>query len=360
MTELPVRRDLTQAVLAVLFIGILLGGSLWIMRPFIPALIWAATIVITTWPLMLSVQRRCRNRRGFAVAIMTVALLLILVLPLWLAIQTVVENAGTISDWAKTLQTAELATAPSWVARLPWVGPRAAAKWAQVAADREEMLSHVTPYIGIGLRWLVAQAGGVGSLFVHFLLTILLSALLYARGERVAFGVRSFATRLAGPNGEHTAVLAAQAIRAVALGVMVTALVQSLFAGVGLVIAGIPRAFLLTALAFAMSVVQLGVVPVMLVTTIWVYSTGDSNWGTFLLIWTIIAGTLDNFLRPYLIKRGANLPLWLIFAGVIGGLFAFGAIGLFVGPVILAVSYVLLISWVTGTQAQDALKIAGK
>ena len=142
--------------------------------------------------------------------------------------------------------------------------------------------------------------------------------------------------------------LAGQAIRGVALGIVVTALVQTVLAGIGMWIAGIPFAGLLTAAVLLLCIAQIGPVIVLLPATIWLFYTDQTGWGTALLVWTVVVGSLDNILRPILIRRGANLPLLLIFAGVIGGLIAFGIVGLFVGPVMLAVAYTLLSEWMGG------------
>jgi predicted PurR-regulated permease PerM len=141
-------------------------------------------------------------------------------------------------------------------------------------------------------------------------------------------------------------VLSGQAIRGVALGVVVTALVQAVVGGIGLAIAHVPFAAVLTAVMFLLAVAQIGAVPVLVVPIFWLYWSGSPGWGTFLVVVAVIAGTLDNVLRPFLIKKGADLPLLLIFIGVIGGLIAFGLIGIFVGPLVLAVTYTLLNAWV--------------
>jgi predicted PurR-regulated permease PerM len=158
--------------------------------------------------------------------------------------------------------------------------------------------------------------------------------------------VRDFANRLAGERGVGAVKLAGQAIRAVALGVVVTAVVQTLLAGIGLAAAGVPFAGLLSAVMLLLAVAQIGVVPVMLCAIGWLYWKDHAGIAAALLVWTVLVGTVDNVLRPLLIRQGANLPLLLIFAGVIGGLLAFGLVGLFVGPVILAVSYTLLLAWI--------------
>ena len=133
------------------------------------------------------------------------------------------------------------------------------------------------------------------------------------------------------------------------MGIVVTALVQAAVTWVGFLIAGIPYAILLTAIIFVLSVVQIGALPVLAPTVIWLYWSGDAAWGTFMLVWSVFVMGIDNFLRPCLIRKGANLPLLLIFAGVIGGLISFGIIGLFLGPVILAVTYTLTNAWIEET-----------
>jgi len=345
------QRDLTRTALAVLFIAILIGFSFWVLRPFLGAIVWATMIVVATWPLMVAAQARLWGKRALAVTVMTLALLLVLVVPLSLAIGTIVSNADKIADWAKSLATFKVPPPPEWVGRLPVVGGKALLAWKQVAAAGiEELAAKAAPYAGSVTKWFVAEVGSFGMVFVQFLLTIVIAAVIYANGEGAAAGVRRFGRRLAGPRGEDSVRLAGQAIRGVALGVVVTALAQSVAGGIGLAVAGVPFAAILTAVMFMLAIAQLGPVLVLGPAVIWVYWSGNAGWGTFLLIWTVAVGTMDNFLRPFLIKKGADLPLLLIFAGVIGGLMAFGLIGIFVGPVVLAVAYTLLEAWVSEEQ----------
>jgi predicted PurR-regulated permease PerM len=190
--------------------------------------------------------------------------------------------------------------------------------------------------------------------FLQFVLTVVISALMYAGGEPAALAVHRFGQRLAGAQGENAVTLAGQAIRGVALGVGVTAVVQAGLGSIGLAIAGVPFAGPLCAVMLLLCIAQLGPGLVLFPAVAWVYWSGESGWGTFLLAWSMVVVALDNFLRPALIKRGADLPLLLIFAGVIGGLLAFGLVGIFVGPVVLAVAYTLLESWVGDGTAHGA------
>jgi predicted PurR-regulated permease PerM len=186
---------------------------------------------------------------------------------------------------------------------------------------------------------------GVGVLLAQFLLTIALAAVMYANGERAAEALLRFGRRLAGEPGDRVVRLAAQAIRGVALGVVVTAFVQATLGGIGMAAAGVPFAALLTAGAFVLCIAQVGPMPVLAPAVAWLYWHGAVRSATALLLWTLVVVTLDNVLRPMLMTKGADLPMLLMFAGVIGGLLAFGLIGIFVGPVVLAVSYTLLGAW---------------
>jgi len=342
-----IRRDITRTFLALLFIGVLIGTSLWILQPFLGAAIWAVTIVVATWPLMTSIQSRLWGRRSLAVAVMTVVLLCVLVVPLWLAIGTIVSNADRIAGWVKALSTFEVPPPPAWLDRVPVFGDDLAVAWQKVAvAGVQDFLKKLAPYGAIVLRWFATEVGGFGVLVLQFLLTVVFAAILYAKGENAASWTRKFSCRLAGEQGEHSVRLAGQAVRGVALGVVVTALVQSILGGVGLAIAGVPFAAVLTAVMFMLAIAQIGAVPVLALAVVWTYWSVGTGWGTFLLIWTLVVGGMDNVLRPVLIKKGADLPLLLIFIGVVGGLIAFGIIGLFVGPVVLAVAHKLLSAWV--------------
>ena len=344
--------DLTRILLAVVAIGGLVATSIWILRPFLPAVVWATMIVVATWPALRVVERRLWDRRGLAVTVMTLAMLMIVVAPIAIGVITVVQHGDTILRWSRSLAHLSIPGPPERVRSLPLVGERIAVEWQQIASARpEDLAARVAPYLKDIARWILGGAGGLGALFIQLLLTVAISAILYARGEIVAMAVLAFARRLAGGAGERVALLSAQAIRAVALGIVVTALVQSLVGGVGLAVCGVPYGMLLTAVMFLLGVAQIGPLPVLVGAVIWLYWTNETLWGTVLIGWSLVTVSFDNFLRPVLIRKGADLPLLLIFAGVLGGLLAFGVIGLFVGPVVLAVTYTLLQAWVAEGEA---------
>ena len=304
---------------------------------------------------MLRLQAWLGGKRWLAVAMMTLALLLVFIVPFSLAIGTILNHADQVVGWVKGLATYSLPPPPDWLGKLPVVGSKLSEAWQEIAAAGPGGLrARLVPYTGAIVKWFAGQVGTLGTMFVQFLLTVVIAAVLYSGGETAARGVRRFARRLAGERGEEAAVLAGKTIRGVALGIVVTALIQSLLGGIGFVVAGVPAPALLAAVIFILALAQLPPLLVMAPAVIWVYWTGDPIWGTVLLVWTIGVGSIDNIVRPLLIRKGVDLPLLLIFTGVIGGLIAFGIIGLFIGPVVLAVTYRLLESWVAGGERESA------
>jgi len=346
--------ELTRTTLAVLFVGGLIAASFWILWPFLPAVIWATTLVVATWPIMLQVQLRLWHKRGLAVAVMTIALLLIFVLPFWLAIATITQHFDRIAGWVTSFSSFQLPPPPHWLAGLPFFGEQAASFWAKAAVSGiGPLMARAAPYAGGAAAWFVSALGGFGVLFVQFVLTVIIAVILYGSGERAASLVRRFGRRLAGERGEQSVLLAGQAIRSVALGVVVTAVGQSVLGGLGLALAGVPLAAVLTAVMFMLCLAQLGPLPVLVPAVVWLYWSGESVWGTVLVIWSVLLSTTDSVVRPLLIRRGAHLPLLLLLAGVIGGLIAFGLVGIFLGPVVLAVAYTLLLSWMAESNRAD-------
>jgi predicted PurR-regulated permease PerM len=338
--------ELTRDTLAVVFLFALIAASFWILLPFLGAMVWATMIVVSTWPVLLALQHWFLNRRWLAVTAMTLLLLAVFVVPISILIGALVQNFHQIIDWTAGLSNFTLPPPPDWLGKIPVVGPRVASGWQQFATlSRDELTTRLSPYLVGVITWVAQQMGGLGSLLVQIILTVVVSAVFYATGESAATMATRFGARLAGDRGEQAIRLAGHAIRGVALGVVLTALVHAVLGGIGLAVVGVPFAVILTAVMFISATVQIGVVPIMLCAVGWLYWTGNTTSGTVLLVWTIVIAPVDNVLRPILIKKGADLPLLLILAGVIGGLFAFGIIGLFVGPVVLAVAYTLFSAW---------------
>lgn len=346
--QISMRRDTAHTILTVLLVFLLIGLTFWILRPFLVSIVWAAIIVTALWPLLATLQRRFAIGRGVAVSLMTTLLLLLFLAPLTFAILTIARNSANITARIRSFNAISLPAPPEWLKSIPIAGEKIDNRWTSFAAlSPQERSAKVTPYAQKALRQFVALAGSTGVTIVNFLLTVIFATVLFAKAEVFREGLLSFCRRLAGRRGEEVALLAGMAVRGVVLGVVLTALAQAAIGCVGLCIAGVPAPGLLTAVMFILCLAQLGPLLVMVPSVIWVYASGHAVMGTVLLIFSILAGTIDNILRPILIKKGVDLPLLLIIVGVIGGLIAFGIIGIFIGPVILAVTFTLVKAWVS-------------
>ena len=357
MNHILSTKDLTQVTLSIVIILVLMIGSIWVFLPFVAALLWGTIIVISTYNFMLKLQGLLWNKRGLAVTVMVLIISLIVLVPILMVAGSIISNASQITGWVSTLPELKTKPAPEWLTGIPFLGSQLEAAWIKITAlSDDELMREIYPVMNDIIKWLIAQGGSFGRFLLYFLITAIVCGILYSKGEIAVKGIRLFAIRLAGQRGDEMVTLAGQAIKAVTMGVVITALIQSVLGGIGLAVTGVPRAGLLTAVMFILGLTQIGALPVLVPAVIWKYSTGDPVWGTVLLVWTLIAGLSDNVIRPFLIKRGADLPILLIFAGVIGGLIAFGIIGLFIGPVILAVTYTLIKAWVkegSGSSVQD-------
>jgi predicted PurR-regulated permease PerM len=351
----PDTRDLSRSVLVVLFILGLTAGCLLILRPFLTALVGATTIAISTWPMLTGLERRCGGRRWLAIAGMTALLAIAILAPLYFGAVATVQGAGALSAWVHDLPNRTLPALPDWLVGVPLLGPRFEKAWGELAAGGGEgVKARLSEHTGEILRWVMGRLGNLAGMLVEVLVTLGITGLLYSRGERVAAVLLRFARRLAGTRGEEAARLAALATRGVGLGVVLTPLIQSILAGIGMAAAGAPRVGLLSIAVLLSCLAQAGPIPALLIPVAWLYSRGAVFAASGLLAWALVVHISGPIVRPLLIKRGVDLPMVLIISGVIGGVVAFGAVGLFIGPVLLAVATTLLQSWMADGETADA------
>lgn len=339
--------DIARILFVVAILCALTIGTLYVMRPFIPGLIWATTVVVATWPVMLSIERRCGNRRWLATLVMLLILLVVMVLPLYEAISTLAQHGGDIMNLIRSLPDYTLAPPPDWIRDVPVVGAGIANKWQRLSdAGPGGMLAQLEPYVSIAAHWLITHAASVGVFVIHMFVTVIITGVLYAQGEQAGAYVMRFADRVSPSHGTEAVRLAGASVRAVALGIVVTAVIQSALGGIGLWVAGVPGAGVLTAVLLMFCLAQIGPVLPMVGGVIWLFMHDARLAAILLLVWYVVVELVDKLLRPLLIKRGVNLSMLLILSGVLGGMFAFGIVGLFIGPVILAVSSTLLSEWI--------------
>jgi len=340
----PRPRFLNEAVMLAC-IAALAFGVLAVLRPFLPAILWATIIVVATWPMMLRVQRFFGGRRGLAVVAMSTGLFAVIVAPVALLLGTLITRLPALRNLEVRMLAGPWPGPPGWLARLPY-GAQLTATWQQ-AVDRspDYWVETVKPYFSKAIIWLGQHLGTLGGITMDFLLTLVLVVVFYQHGESLADMIRRLARRVGGARGAESALLAGQAMRAIAAGVVVTALVESILSGLGLWVAGIPEAGLLTSLMFLLCVMQLGTMLVLIPGALWLVLQHQLGWGIALAVWAVLMSLGEGVLRSWLIQRGARLPLMLVLGGVLGGLLAFGVAGIFIGPVLLAVAQRILERW---------------
>ena len=343
------RSELISDALMLVCVSALGIGVLAVLRPFLPAMLWAMIIVVATWPLMLRVQRLLGGRRGLAVAVMSLGLFAVIVVPVALLLGTLITRLPELRDLGSRLSEGGLPDAPAWLGRLPY-GGQLTNSWQQAAQrSADQWAASVKPYISDAVVWLSHHLGTLGGVAMDFGLMLVLVVVYYQHGEALAERIQKFARRVGGARGAESAVLACQAMRAVAAGVIVTALVEAILSGFGLWVAGVPAAGVLTSVIFLICVMQLGVMPVLVPAALWLLYEGHIGWAVALGAWAVLMSIGDGLLRSWLIQRNARLSFMLILGGVLGGLLAFGIAGIFIGPVLLAVAQRITDSWMDET-----------
>uniref|UniRef100_A0A8H9YNN0 AI-2E family transporter YdiK n=1 Tax=Pseudomonas tritici TaxID=2745518 RepID=A0A8H9YNN0_9PSED len=345
-------RDLPQTLFGIIIILTLLCSALWILHPFLLSIVWAGLIVIATWPLYTTVQRKLGGRRKLAITAMMVFLMTIFLLPIIFSAGMLSTLLEDLLQWLMHLDKSHLPSL-DFLTHIPLVGDHLHRKWlALIHENAERIFGTLKPWITKVILLLAHGLSQFGALFVNGLMMLLACLAFYLYGTTITRGLRQFAFRIAGARGDNAVLLAGTTIQAVAMGVVLTAVIQSAFAGLGLAVCHIPSSALLTGIIFVLCLMQLGPVIIMLPALIWLFYLGEHWNGAVLLVWTVIAGSLDNILKPILIKRGADTSLLLIMTGVIGGMLTWGMIGLMIGPVLLAVSWKLLSTWVSEAHYQ--------
>ncbi|CRM61095.1 hypothetical protein H097_09327 [Pseudomonas sp. FH4] len=340
-------RLLVQILLLVLF-----GASFWVMAPFWSALFWGAVLAFASWPLMRLLTRALGGRESLAAGILTLGWMLLVAVPLvWLGFNLAdhVRDAVTL---IKDVQVDGLPEAPTWLGSIPFVGERLVGMWDSIDQQGAALMVTIKPYLGQVGNWLLARSAQIGGGILELTLSLVFVFFFYRDGPRLAMFVHRLLERLIGERAGYYIDLVAGTVQRVVNGVIGTAAAQALLALIGFLIAGVPGALVLGIVTFLLSLIPMGPPLVWIPATAWLAWKGDYTYAVFLGVWgTFVISGVDNVLKPYLISRGGNLPLVIVLLGVFGGLIAFGFIGLFIGPTLLAVAYSLLTDW-SASQAQ--------
>jgi len=326
--------------------GILAVGCILVLQPFISALLWALILAYTTWPAFRLLRERAGLPPGAAALVMVLAEFLLIGLPIALAAPTSREEIAVLRAAIEQSLTGSLPDMTNWVAGLPLVGGWLAGWVAGLDTTLQGLAGLVRPYAGTLAQGLLSLLLAVLSGLAELLMAIALAFFFYRDGPAMAATAERLMSRLAGPPARRLVQLTGDVTRGVVYGLLGTAVLQGIMTGFGLWLAGVPQPLLLGVVAGAISILPVGAPLIWLPAAIWLFVQGETGWGIFMLVYGAAGiSSVDNVVRPWLISRGADLPLLLTLLGAIGGVLAFGFLGLFLGPVLLAVGYSLLRDW---------------
>ncbi len=324
----------------------LIVASYLLFKPFIGATVWGGIIAISLWPVYRRLDQALHGRHALAASLLGVVLALLLVIPLIMLGLSMVSGVTWLINQPFDLDDLVHAPPPAWLSGLPVVGEYAQRGWENTITHLSESLKQIAPFLRDTELWLLKKGTGAGMAALQFVIAIVVAMVLLARHQACIDFTQRLAARISPHRGKYLLDQAQKTIRGVSMGVMGTAFAQAALTALGLLVAGVPAATALGFATFLIAIIQLPTFLVWAPAAVWLYSTGDGFWSGVLAGWgLLVVNTIDNFLKPYLISQGASLPLALIFIGVIGGLLAWGFVGLFIGPTILAMSYTLLLDW---------------
>jgi predicted PurR-regulated permease PerM len=325
---------------------LLVLGCLLILYPFVAAILFAAILCVVSWPLYERLLARLKQRDGLAAALMTTGLTLALLVPMILLAGSAADGAVTLSEKIRPWLQGGLQEPPDWLRNLPFLGDQINAYWHKLAGSREELMNALRQLYEPARKVLLGVGGFVGQGVIQVALVLFVSFFIYRDGRLLAGKLHAIARKLGDDLGEDMLRLSRSTVNGVMYGIVGTALGQALVALLGFLIAGVPAPMLLAAATFFLSMIPVGPPLVWGGAAIWLYNQGETGWAIFMVIYgLVVISSVDNFLKPWLISRSANLSLLLIALGVFGGILAFGFIGIFLGPTLLALGQVLVNRW---------------
>ena len=336
---------------AVMYIAIRLGllafliyWSFILLRPFIPVLVWSVVLTVALYPIFDWLSSHLGHRPRIAAIVTTLIVLAVFLAPAtWLGIG-LADALSKISDQL-TSGNLVLPAPPDSVRNWPLIGNQFYEFWSNASINLQATLRDIAPHLKPLAGPILAIAGSAGTGTIKFILSVIVAGFLFLPGPRLAASIRNNLARIVPEQSKDFMALAGATIRTVAQGVIGVAVLQSLLAGVGLKVAGVPHAGVLAFAVLVLGIVQIGSAPILFPVIIWVWTVKEAGAAVLITIYLVLVGLSDNAMKPLLMARGMSTPVLVIFMGVLGGTLAHGIVGLFVGPIILAVAWELLAAW---------------
>jgi predicted PurR-regulated permease PerM len=330
----------------IVLVTLLALGCFLILQPFIAAILFAAILCVTTWPLYAWLLGRLGDRPALAASLMSLLLMLVILVPMLFLSISLADAVPALAERLRDIVASAALGPPEWLGGIPFVGEQLAAYWQNLADSREEFNKLLKQLFDPARKLLTAIVTLTGEGLLQLVLVLFIVFFFYRDGAALAERLASGSRQLGGELGERMLALTRGTVMGVMVGIVGTAAAQALVALIGFLIAGVPGAMLLSAAIFFFSMVPVGPPLVWGGAAYWLYDQGQTGWAIFMVVWGVaVISSIDNFVKPLLISRTASLPILLIALGVFGGIIAFGFIGIFLGPVLLALGLVLASQW---------------
>jgi len=342
-------RALEVSIHICLFV-LLATACLLILRPFIAVAVWGLIISIAGYPGFCKLQKLLRGKRGLASVLFTFLLLTVLIVPIVLLAQTLIDGFQSLAERLHN-ETLSIPPPPPNIATWPLLGNPLSNLWTLASNNLSAALHSIAPQLRAAASGLFLAAAGVGLGVLQFFASIVVAGFLLANSSQCARVSRDLAIHLLGNKGPEFEALAGATVRSVTTGILGVALIQSLLAGLGFLMIRLPGAGLWALVFLVAAVLQVGGL-VLIPVVVYVFATAGTAKAVAFLIWCIFVALIDNVLKPLLLGRGVPVPIVVVFLGAIGGFMAMGIIGLFVGPIVLAVGYKLSVAWLSQDSEQ--------
>lgn len=335
-----------RATLATLMVLLLISASVWIMLPFMAALVWGAIIAISMYPAYLRLVSWLKGWRILSACIVGLGLTVILFLPLTVMILT-------LSDHLSELMTAFSGKAemvppkpPAWLTGIPLIGERLDLAWSKATADVAGTFEALRPRIREFLLWLLSRMAASVLMLLEAAFAIILASVFLVNAGRVKGFFVALIGRLGAADSEKIVLTTEKTTRSVSKGILGTAFIQAVLAWGGFALVGAPGPILLAFISFVLCSLQLGIMVIGIPVAIWLWSGDQWEWSIAIILWSVFVSVIDGALKPILLGQDFPVPIWVLFMGLIGGMLSMGLVGLFIGPIIISVSYQLMLQWV--------------
>lgn len=331
-----------RSMIIIVATAAILIGCFYILEPFIPSLLLATILCLSTWPAFAWLERRLNHRKTLAAALMTLFLALGFLVPLVFLGSSMVEDFTRLIYSAIDFLNNPTGTAPAWIQSVPWAGSYLSDLWITYIEDKKQLGQGLQQHAGTVIPLVIRYGASIGHGLLDLSLGVLIAFFFFRNGKEAAVMIDVLMEKFGGAWGKHLLMVSKNTMIGVVYGILGTALATGVLAAIGFWIAHVPGAAFLGLLTFAVSCVPAGFPVVLVPVTLWLLHNGEIGMAIFMAIWgTSIIGLMDFFVRPFFISLGSSLPVLLVLLGVFGGILAFGFIGIFIGPTLLAVAYAL-------------------